>query len=63
MKFGSWTYDGNEVDLVHYDTMKAVTIKENDLNVSLVPEGVDLSDFYPSVEWSIMEVPSRRQNI
>uniref|UniRef100_A0A182R0D1 Nicotinic acetylcholine receptor alpha 3 subunit n=1 Tax=Anopheles farauti TaxID=69004 RepID=A0A182R0D1_9DIPT len=51
MKFGSWTYDGFQVDLRHIDEM-------NDTNV--VEVGVDLSEFYTSVEWDILEVPAVR---
>ncbi|XP_049946227.1 neuronal acetylcholine receptor subunit alpha-4-like [Schistocerca serialis cubense] len=51
MKFGSWTYDGFQVDLRHIDEVK-------DSNV--VELGVDLSEFYTSVEWDILEVPAVR---
>ena len=49
MKFGSWTYDGDQVDLVH------VCAKSHEANVS-IKNGIDLRDFYPSVEWDILEV-------
>ncbi|XP_065566592.1 acetylcholine receptor subunit beta-like 2 isoform X1 [Artemia franciscana] len=42
MKFGSWTYDGGQVDL------------------RLMHEESDLSEFYLSVEWDILEVPAKR---
>ncbi|KAF6206614.1 hypothetical protein GE061_017850 [Apolygus lucorum] len=51
MKFGSWTYDGFQVDLRHVDEVKESTI---------VAIGVDLSEFYTSVEWDILEVPAVR---
>nr|WUR05313.1 nicotinic acetylcholine receptor alpha 3 subunit [Orius laevigatus] len=51
MKFGSWTYDGFQVDLRHVDEVK-------DSNVVAI--GVDLSEFYTSVEWDILEVPAVR---
>ncbi|XP_035775022.1 acetylcholine receptor subunit alpha-like isoform X2 [Anopheles albimanus] len=51
MKFGSWTYDGFQVDLRHIDEV-------NETNV--VDVGVDLSEFYTSVEWDILEVPAVR---
>ncbi|XP_058064091.1 acetylcholine receptor subunit alpha-like [Anopheles bellator] len=51
MKFGSWTYDGFQVDLRHIDEV-------NETNV--VEVGVDLSEFYTSVEWDILEVPAVR---
>ncbi|XP_076637547.1 nicotinic acetylcholine receptor beta2 isoform X1 [Colletes latitarsis] len=51
MKFGSWTYNGAQVDLKH---MK----QEPGSNVVVI--GIDLSDFYLSVEWDILEVPASR---
>lgn len=51
MKFGSWTYDGFQVDLRHID-------ESNGTNV--VDIGIDLSEFYTSVEWDILEVPAIR---
>ncbi|XP_054711428.1 acetylcholine receptor subunit alpha-like 1 [Uloborus diversus] len=51
MKFGSWTYDGYHVDLKHQHEIE---------NSSLVPQGVDLSEFYLSVEWDVMDAPATR---
>ncbi|XP_052121624.1 acetylcholine receptor subunit alpha-like isoform X1 [Frankliniella occidentalis] len=51
MKFGSWTYDGFQVDLRHIDEVRGS---------SVVDIGVDLSEFYTSVEWDILEVPAVR---
>ncbi|XP_043257912.1 nicotinic acetylcholine receptor alpha4 isoform X2 [Colletes latitarsis] len=51
LKFGSWTYDGFKVDLRHMDEKS----KSNVVDV-----GVDLSEFYMSVEWDILEVPAVR---
>ena len=48
----SWTYDGFQVDLVHLNQK---------LNASdEIPIGIDLGDFYRSVEWDIMSVPAKR---
>lgn len=52
MKFGSWTYDGYTVDLKHKDQVG---------NETLIPYGMDLSEFYLSVEWDVMSVPARRK--
>lgn len=52
MKFGSWTYDGNQVDLKHLNEIP---------NENIVPMGIDLSEFYLSVEWDIMAVPAMRR--
>ncbi|XP_037874245.1 nicotinic acetylcholine receptor subunit alpha 8 isoform X1 [Bombyx mori] len=51
MKFGSWTYNGAQVDLKHMDQSSGS---------SLVHVGIDLSEFYLSVEWDILEVPATR---
>ncbi|KAF0288820.1 Acetylcholine receptor subunit alpha-like [Amphibalanus amphitrite] len=51
MKFGSWTYDGFQVDLRHFDEIEGQ---------DLVKRGVDLSEFYMSVEWDILDVPAVR---
>ncbi|XP_069948239.1 acetylcholine receptor subunit alpha-like isoform X1 [Cherax quadricarinatus] len=51
MKFGSWTYDGFQVDLRHIDEVT---------NNPIVEIGVDLTEFYMSVEWDILAVPAIR---
>ncbi|XP_039289631.1 acetylcholine receptor subunit alpha-like isoform X1 [Nilaparvata lugens] len=51
LKFGSWTYDGFKVDLRHMDEKQGSNVVE---------VGVDLSEFYMSVEWDILEVPAVR---
>ncbi|NP_001234885.1 nicotinic acetylcholine receptor alpha 2 subunit precursor [Nasonia vitripennis] len=51
MKFGSWTYDGFQIDLKH------VNQKVGD---DQVPVGIDLREYYPSVEWDILGVPAER---
>ncbi|KAJ8673122.1 hypothetical protein QAD02_004384 [Eretmocerus hayati] len=51
MKFGSWTYNGAQVDLKHM---------EQESGSNFVSIGVDLSEFYLSVEWDILEVPASR---
>ncbi|XP_045116269.1 acetylcholine receptor subunit alpha-L1-like [Portunus trituberculatus] len=51
MKFGSWTYDGYQIDLKHLDQHEGT---------DLVKLGIDLAEYYPSVEWDIMGVPAQR---
>ncbi|EEZ99194.2 nicotinic acetylcholine receptor subunit alpha4 [Tribolium castaneum] len=51
LKLGSWTYDGFKVDLRHMDEKAGSNV---------VDVGVDLSEFYMSVEWDILEVPAVR---
>lgn len=51
MKFGSWTYDGYTVDLRHL-------LQAEDTNN--IDVGIDLTDYYISVEWDILRVPAVR---
>ncbi|XP_046399879.1 acetylcholine receptor subunit alpha-L1 [Ischnura elegans] len=51
MKFGSWTYDGDQIDLKHINQ----NVGENKVEV-----GIDLREYYPSVEWDILGVPAER---
>ncbi|KYN33917.1 Acetylcholine receptor subunit beta-like 2 [Trachymyrmex septentrionalis] len=51
MKFGSWTYNGAQVDLKHM---------KQESGSNFVAIGIDLTDFYLSVEWDILEVPATR---
>lgn len=58
---GSWTYDGFEIDLVHYDTDRVEYKLDERLKWAWrVTDGIDLSDFYTSVEWDILGVPGDR---
>merc|ERR1719264_296782 len=66
MKFGSWTYDGFQVDLRHQDAGESqmrsnVRPKsETQRGPEIVEMGIDLSEFYKSVEWDILGVPAAR---
>uniref|UniRef100_A0A183CBU1 Nicotinic acetylcholine receptor alpha subunit n=1 Tax=Globodera pallida TaxID=36090 RepID=A0A183CBU1_GLOPA len=67
MKFGSWTYGGMEVDLKHKDEHLQYEVQElvpgpdgKSETVWVVDEGIDLNDYYPSVEWDILRVPAKR---
>ncbi|KAJ8947687.1 hypothetical protein NQ314_008564 [Rhamnusium bicolor] len=51
MKFGSWTYDGNQIDLKHINQK---------FGEDKVEVGIDLREYYPSVEWDILGVPAER---
>lgn len=61
MKFGSWTYDGYQVDLRHQEE-ECTNYKEHECTKynPIVNIGVDLSEFYMSVEWDILAVPAIR---
>ena len=55
MKFGSWTYDGFQVDLQHaFQELHGL----GDLDV--IAHGIDLKHFYPSTEWDILNVPAKK---
>lgn len=51
LKFGSWSFDGFQVDLVHIDAVPGN---------STVDYGMDLSEYYLNVEWDILSVPAER---
>lgn len=51
MKFGTWSYDGTVIDLKHKSQIDDQTLFE---------QGMDLSEFYLSVEWDVMSVPARK---
>merc|ERR1712141_918110 len=61
-KFGSWTYDGYQVDLRHQEEECTIRNKEQECTETnpIVNIGVDLSEFYMSVEWDILAVPAIR---
>ncbi|KAF0296971.1 Acetylcholine receptor subunit alpha-L1 [Amphibalanus amphitrite] len=50
MKFGSWSY-GDSIDLRHINQ----SAESNHVQL-----GIDLKEYYPSVEWDILEVPATR---
>jgi nicotinic acetylcholine receptor len=64
--FGSWTYNQYEVDIRHIDQTYSDDISQNcALNKPYVPittveQGIDLSDFYKSVEFDIMAAPASK---
>ncbi|KAG1684943.1 Acetylcholine receptor subunit beta-like 2 [Nymphon striatum] len=51
MKFGMWSYDGNFIDLRHLNEIPGN---------SIVDIGMDLTEFYLSAEWDIINVPAIR---
>ncbi|KAK3605661.1 hypothetical protein CHS0354_032618 [Potamilus streckersoni] len=55
LKFGSWTYDGNEVDLVHICANKNSSDYGRHIEM-----GIDLRDFYQSNEWDILNATAQK---
>ncbi|CAB3407734.1 unnamed protein product [Caenorhabditis bovis] len=61
LKFGSWTYPGSQLNLVHLSTdIVNQTIDEKGENVWKVENGVDLMSYQESVEWDLLSVEGVR---
>ncbi|PIO68935.1 Cation transporter family protein [Teladorsagia circumcincta] len=60
LKFGSWTYSGTQLDLMHLlsDDVKYV-VRKNESEWD-VERGVDVSAFQESVEWDLLSVLGTR---
>ncbi|KIH68397.1 Neurotransmitter-gated ion-channel ligand binding domain protein [Ancylostoma duodenale] len=58
LKFGSWTYSENllNLELLDDEVRYEKEINERGIvdNITIAEDGIDLSDYYPSVEWDIM---------
>uniref|UniRef100_A0A914HN35 Uncharacterized protein n=1 Tax=Globodera rostochiensis TaxID=31243 RepID=A0A914HN35_GLORO len=67
LKFGSWTYPSG---LLHLSLMDAVNETQMEVInergelelLTVVEEGIDLDDYYPSVEWDIMSTQATKRN-
>ena len=66
-KFGSWTYDGTMINLEHINVKNAkhepnVSKINSDGTTKLytVETGIDMSDYYTSVEWDVLAVPAQK---
>jgi nicotinic acetylcholine receptor, invertebrate len=78
MKFGTWTYGGNLIDLEHLSTKNESILQSsgsssstssnskkdngssNNNKVYTVELGIDMSDYYQSVEWDILSIPAQK---
>ncbi|KAL3093139.1 hypothetical protein niasHT_022589 [Heterodera trifolii] len=60
MKFGSWTYGGFELDMVHLDTDVVEHVSQENGTVWNVELGVDISEYQESVEFELLSVTGRR---
>ncbi|CAD6194789.1 unnamed protein product [Caenorhabditis auriculariae] len=56
LKFGSWTFSGTQLSLIHLKTDEAKLEKEDDHSVWKVERGVDLAQYQESVEWDLLSV-------
>ncbi|EGT43995.1 hypothetical protein CAEBREN_23742 [Caenorhabditis brenneri] len=65
LKFGSWTFSENllSVELNEPSLRFEEEIDEKGIvdNVTVADDGIDLSDYYPSVEWDIMSRVAKRR--
>uniref|UniRef100_A0AC34F1T0 Nicotinic acetylcholine receptor alpha subunit n=1 Tax=Panagrolaimus sp. ES5 TaxID=591445 RepID=A0AC34F1T0_9BILA len=65
LKYGSWTYSEDLINLELLDGDEKVVEEINEHgeaeNFTVVEDGIDLSDYYPSVEWDIMSRRARRR--
>ena len=66
MKFGTWTFDGGLINLEHVDKNKSIR-EENPIirkgvstKLYTVVMGIDMSDYYQSVEWDILTIPAQK---
>ncbi|KAL3107326.1 hypothetical protein niasHT_017409 [Heterodera trifolii] len=67
LKFGSWTYPSGLLHLSLMDavneTQMEVTNERGELEqLALVEDGIDLDDYYPSVEWDIMSTQATKRS-
>uniref|UniRef100_A0A915KC56 Uncharacterized protein n=1 Tax=Romanomermis culicivorax TaxID=13658 RepID=A0A915KC56_ROMCU len=68
MKFGSWSYDGQELDLIHEffeeheEDQPIYKYTNGNITVECLENGIDLSRYYSSTEWDIIAVPSVKKH-
>jgi len=67
MKFGTWTFDGGLINLEHIDKNNSIMekntyIPKTGISTKLytVNMGIDMSDYYQSVEWDILSIPAQK---
>ncbi|CAD5209894.1 unnamed protein product [Bursaphelenchus xylophilus] len=64
LKFGSWSFPKRLVDLKFIDN--SGFFNDSDIRISddemTSDQGIDLSDYYPSVEWDVMSIKALRRS-
>ncbi|CAJ0593787.1 unnamed protein product [Cylicocyclus nassatus] len=60
LKFGSWTYSGTQLDLMHLLSDDVHYVIRNNESEWDVERGVDVSAYQESVEWDLLSVLSTR---
>ncbi|KAI1730908.1 neurotransmitter-gated ion-channel transmembrane region domain-containing protein [Ditylenchus destructor] len=66
MKFGGWSYNGFLLEVSHLpprpeDVIETLYDKEGK-EYQYLKQGMDLSSFYPSLEWDLMSLTSKRHS-
>ncbi|VDN83446.1 unnamed protein product [Brugia pahangi] len=59
MKFGGWSYNGFQIDTNPTDNIET-QYDENGKEYQFLEQGMDLSSYYPSREWDLISLTSRR---
>ncbi|CAF1101015.1 unnamed protein product, partial [Brachionus calyciflorus] len=67
MKFGTWTFDGKLIDLEHINSNNSIrevnpVIRKGGISTKVytVETGIDMSDYYQSVEWDVLSIPAQK---
>ena len=69
LKFGSWTYDGSLINLEHVNKNESIQAKFYEeqvvpngpsVKVYEVEKGIDISEYYESVEWDLLSVTAQK---
>ena len=67
MKFGSWTFNGEMIDLEHIKKDHSVQVNDTEIRkdgtsnkLYTVEMGIDMTDYYDSVEWDILSIPAQK---
>lgn len=65
MKFGTWTFNGDLIDLEHLNKSNSIPTnnepsKGHSTEIYTVKAGIDMSDYYESVEWDILSIPAQK---
>ncbi|GMR54310.1 hypothetical protein PMAYCL1PPCAC_24505, partial [Pristionchus mayeri] len=60
MKFGSWTYAGSQLDLIHLMADEVVEVQTPEGIEWTVERGIDISEYQESVEFDLLSVVGKR---
>ncbi|GMT01297.1 hypothetical protein PENTCL1PPCAC_23471, partial [Pristionchus entomophagus] len=60
MKFGSWTYAGSQLDLIHLMADEVVEVRTTEGIEWTVERGIDISEYQESVEFDLLSVVGKR---